>query len=333
MSNSTRFLLIHQGALGDFILALPVVESLSTKFPEANFTIVANSSNLSLIKSRPYLKRALSKDLACFAPLFSEKPFDVEKVSRILGGTFDRAFIFGQSKLPVLARNVSVLGIRKVYEVCSFPLEKQRVPVTEFIYSQLFERGLDLPKRKAVIAPDPAEKEEGTRYAEELLSIFDAIALIHPGSGSPRKLWPLKYWKAVLGFLGNYEKIVKVVLCGPADKEIIKRLKLDGCPGNVRLIRDWSLPGIVGLMERASFFIGNDSGITHLAAAVGIPTTAVFGETDPLVWGPSGENVKIFKTEWRYPENLELPSGFSEIEIPEDVLAFIKATGCSGNIV
>jgi ADP-heptose:LPS heptosyltransferase len=52
---------------------------------------------------------------------------------------------------------------------------------------------------------------------------------------------------------------------------------------------------LAGWLARARLYIGNDSGITHLAAAVGTPVLALFGPTDPAVWGPRGRNVRIAK--------------------------------------
>jgi hypothetical protein len=59
-----------------------------------------------------------------------------------------------------------------------------------------------------------------------------------------------------------------------------------------RLVRDWPRVKIAGLLSLAGVMVGNDSGPTHLAAAVGCPTVAVFGPTDPLVWAPVGPRVR-----------------------------------------
>ena len=53
------------------------------------------------------------------------------------------------------------------------------------------------------------------------------------------------------------------------------------------------LPILAAIIKRSDLFVGNDSGITHLAAAIGTPTISIFGPTDPRMWGPRGEQVKI----------------------------------------
>jgi ADP-heptose:LPS heptosyltransferase len=63
------------------------------------------------------------------------------------------------------------------------------------------------------------------------------------------------------------------------------------------LAKGFSLPELASLMEGCRFFIGNDSGITHMAAALGVPTVALFGPTDPKVWAPRGEHVTVVAPE------------------------------------
>jgi ADP-heptose:LPS heptosyltransferase len=58
-------------------------------------------------------------------------------------------------------------------------------------------------------------------------------------------------------------------------------------------VRFENLYALAGWLARARIYIGNDSGITHLAAAVGTPVVAIFGPTDPAVWGPRGERVRV----------------------------------------
>ena len=325
MSNSFRFLLYHQGALGDFVLALPILESLHFKFPKARFTIVASDDNLRLIASRPYLEKAVSRDLSCLAVLFHDNPSDMRNLERILDFPFDRAFLFGQSNLPTLAQNISLPGVDTVYQISSFPGAHNREHVTDFLYSQLSRQGMILPKRKAVVDPLEAEKRRGTHYAGDLLKNFKKIVVIHPGSGSRKKIWPLKYWKALLTFFEKNMQVATVVLSGPADSEVTAKLFRDDTSVRLHVIKNWTLPEVVGLLEKASLYIGNDSGISHLAAAVGVSSIVIFGPSDPRVWGPRGENVSIVKETWSYPENMLLEKNSSAVRIPDQVINAIKS--------
>lgn len=99
------------------------------------------------------------------------------------------------------------------------------------------------------------------------------FAVIHPFSGSPRKNWPLERFRAVAGRLARY---LRVFWCAGPEEE------LEGA------LRFADLRGLTRWLAAANVYIGNDSGVSHLAAACGVPVVAMFGPTDPLVWAPRG---------------------------------------------
>jgi hypothetical protein len=105
------------------------------------------------------------------------------------------------------------------------------------------------------------------------------FAVIHPFSSSPRKNWPLEKFCSLARGL---ERHMPVHWCrGSEDPPL---------PGAVQID---DLYELACWLARARLYIGNDSGITHLAAAVGTPVLAVFGPTDPAVWAPRGPHVRI----------------------------------------
>jgi heptosyltransferase III len=106
-------------------------------------------------------------------------------------------------------------------------------------------------------------------------------AVIHPFSGSPRKNWPLENFRRLAATLA---RSMPVRWCaGPDDPPLDGAARFD----NLYDLARW--------LARARVYIGNDSGITHLAAAVGTPVLALFGPTDPAVWAPRGPHVQILK--------------------------------------
>jgi hypothetical protein len=107
------------------------------------------------------------------------------------------------------------------------------------------------------------------------------FAVIHPFSGSARKNWPLAKFRALAGRL---ERIMPVQWCaGEDDPPLAEATRFD------------DLYDLACWLGKARLFIGNDSGITHLAAAVGTPVLAIFGPTDPVVWAPRGSHVRVVK--------------------------------------
>lgn len=103
-------------------------------------------------------------------------------------------------------------------------------------------------------------------------------AAIHPFSGNPRKNWPIQNFRELARRISRY--MLVRWCCGPEEQ-------LDEC------LRFKSLDELGGWLAGARLYVGNDSGISHLAAATGIPVIAIFRNTDPLVWAPRGRNVRI----------------------------------------
>lgn len=98
-------------------------------------------------------------------------------------------------------------------------------------------------------------------------------AVIHPFSGSPRKNWPLGNFRAVADRLACR---MPVYWCAGPEEELDEAVR-------------WpDLGGLARWLAAAAVYIGNDSGISHLAAACGVPVVALFGPTDPGVWAPRG---------------------------------------------
>ena len=102
------------------------------------------------------------------------------------------------------------------------------------------------------------------------------FAVIHPFSGSPRKNWPIEKFRDLAPCLE-----MPVHWCAGPDETL----------AGARRIED--LYDLACWLAAARVYIGNDSGISHLAAAVGTPTVAIFGPTDPEIWAPRGERVRV----------------------------------------
>jgi len=111
--------------------------------------------------------------------------------------------------------------------------------------------------------------------------------LLHPGSGHPRKNWPEENFLLLAEELRP--EIPVQILLGPAEETSLSFWEKGGWKEKVILS---STPEkLMEALKAARLFLGNDSGVTHLAAATGLPTLAIFGPTDPAVWAPRGKKV------------------------------------------
>jgi ADP-heptose:LPS heptosyltransferase len=128
-----------------------------------------------------------------------------------------------------------------------------------------------------------AERQEAERLVRGLPPGFVAV---HPGSGSPSKNWPLDRFVESATRLADGAPWVFVA--GPAEATLV-------APEGAVLVREWPLRALAAALARAGLFLGNDSGASHLAAAAGAPTLALFGPTDPALWSPVGPHVATLR--------------------------------------
>jgi ADP-heptose:LPS heptosyltransferase len=134
-----------------------------------------------------------------------------------------------------------------------------------------------------------AATAEEIRAAECVLSLLPpAFLAVHPGSGSPRKNWPAENFAVVVAACAADARWLLVE--GPADSVVTSTLRsLRGA-----VVASDLPPRVLGAaLARSGAYVGNDSGVSHLAAAWGAPTVALFGPTDPARWSPVGEDVRV----------------------------------------
>lgn len=179
-------------------------------------------------------------------------------------------------------------------------------------------RALSPLELRASIDPPPplAFSDDERRQAGALTrGLPDGFLALHPGSGSPAKNWPAARFAEAARRLSRGLPWLQVL--GPAEE------KATEWPGAL-VAREWPLRLLGAALSRARVFIGNDSGVAHLAAASGAPTLTLFGPTDPALWAPVGRSVATL----RAPEgNL---SALSVDEVVAEALVLGSAAPASG---
>jgi hypothetical protein len=123
------------------------------------------------------------------------------------------------------------------------------------------------------------------------LSTGQSLVVIHPGSGSVHKCVAPEILASVV-IAVQTSGAIPVVLEGPADRESVERL-LALCVASPIVLRGLDLLTVAGVFAQSRLFVGQDSGITHLAGLMGVRTVALFGPTDPARWAPSGAHVTV----------------------------------------
>ena len=288
-----NILIIHQGALGDFIVSLPAIAAVRRSHPGSSVEIWGYPDILRLVEGRFYADAIDSINQEGMSRLYSEQASAPEAlVARIR--RFDPVILFGGDLQGTFADNLRKHGIRDVYRISSFPKEDGITHVIDHQLSQLSEMGIPAAGGVPELFPSREDEQHARHFFDtHVIEPDDFTVAMHIGSGSRKKVWPPDRFARLAETLVTRRGVRVVVLTGPADAELAREYRERTSSGSGLMLNCHPLPELAAILKRCSVFVGNDSGITHLAAAAGVPVVSLFGPTDPRVWGPRGNDVTI----------------------------------------
>jgi ADP-heptose:LPS heptosyltransferase len=290
-----HILLIHQGAIGDLIVSLPSFYAIRRAFPDAIVEAMGYPSTLSLINKRFYAETVCSVDRAEMASLYNEQghvhPDLIAGIER-----FEKIFIFGGNAQKTAMQNLASLHGPELIHIKTFPAGENK-HVIDFQLEQLQALGYDTSMKipRLFLRAEDFAEAQNFLIRQNLKVTFLPLIAIHPGSGSSKKNWPVDCYAALVHELYRTVRGTILLIEGPADGNSVSQLKSELAGISPVMLQSLELPVLAAILKECTLFIGNDSGITHLAAAMGIPVVAIFGPTDQRIWGPKGEKVKVLK--------------------------------------
>lgn len=293
MEQVKRILIIHQGALGDFILSLPAISAFRYHSPDTFIEIWGHLEILRLVDTSLYADTVYSIERERIAPFFTQDtlvpPRVIERFS-----SFDLILIFGGEKQTTFVHNLKKRGVRNVHRIDPFPPHGSNTHIIDHQASQLFLLGVKVPLKTPTLFPREADGKRMASFLEQRkLDKETHVVALHPGSGSRAKVWSPENFAQLSKHLLKDERIQLLVPIGPADKEHAADYCNIIASDRIIPVRNLSLGELAAILKKCRVYIGNDSGVTHMAAAVGTPVVALFGPTDPQVWGPRGKRVCI----------------------------------------
>ena len=291
----SRVLLIRGGAIGDFILTLPILEEIHEREPSADVEILGYQAIAELAVGRRHASAARRVDGAEWAGLFAPSGELAEKEMEYLRG-FDRVFCVWPDADRVIAETLRRAGVRDLIAVNPMPPDGQSVHAIEHVARQCSRAGFPLRYLEPHLYPSERDRWWVERYMRVTGAGVQPLLGMHPGSGSRRKNWPARHFADVArGWLARPGCVL--VVAGPADDRALEDF-MSAAPTEeegVFVMRNEALPRVAAALERCDAFVGNDSGITHMAAAVRTPAVAIFGATDPALWKPLAPRVTVLK--------------------------------------
>jgi len=285
-----KILIIHSGGIGDLLLALPAMRIFRQAFPHSILELLGRPERLAIVSHDLQVSSIHSIDQGGMAYFYLEGvPLPPGLVTFF--SSFRAVLIFGKAGGEILADNVRRVGVSRVIFIPSFPPEDLKVPVSDYLVKSLKEATIGGERIFSPLRLPEASLVAGRDFrAEHELKEGDRIVAIHPGSGSPVKNWNPKNFAQVADWASESSKVLLIV--GPAEDEV-EEVKRAMKKANPIIVERPSLVQLAGVLKSCTAYVGNDSGITHLAATLGVPTIAIFGPTDPTVWGPRGSQVTV----------------------------------------
>lgn len=280
--------MLRGGAIGDFIFTLPVLQALRRQWPEAYIELIGYPHIARLAEAAGLVDRLRGLDTAGMARFFGLHPQIDDDTRRHLA-SFDFVISFLHDPDGVVQDNLLAHGVRRLlYRSPVAPAGHIVDHLVQPLESlALYEAGAvpTLPLKTAIL-------EQGRVHLDGL-GVRGRPVAIHCGSGSARKNWPFERFASVAEAIADSAPLAFVL--GEADHAIAGEVQDLARRTQGAVLEGLDLVSLAGALANCAAFFGNDSGITHLAAALGLPVVALFGPTDPATWGPRGERVRILR--------------------------------------
>ena len=281
MGNSAgKILVIRGGAIGDFILTLPVLTALRLQFPDVAIEVLGYRHIVQLARAGGLADAVHNIEAATLSGFFAR------------GGTLDTALqdYFGGFALivsylydpdEIFHTNVARCSKAQFIAGPHRPQETGLLHATD-----VFLRPLE---RLAIFDADPVPRLKlsgTTNHPRKTLAL-------HPGSGSESKNWPEASWAELMKLLLQESDYDLLLVGGEAEGNRLERLAGNLPPERVCLAHNLSLCELAQELAECVGFAGHDSGITHLAAALELRTLVLWGPSVESVWRPRSERVNV----------------------------------------
>ncbi len=269
-----KVLLVRSGGLGDSILTLCAAQKLTQDYPGCEIDLLGNDMMCAVAGLSNLFGNVFSLDRGNFHTLFTASASDtvIDLLSQ-----YNLLLVFSSADPEIFQRHAEIGGVQKCRILDPRPPQDYTGHVAEYFTSILPCELTKMPSLPPLALPDVCDIQRGT-------------VLIHPGSGGCGKNWPFE------NFIQTAKCLDREVmfLLGPAEVEGGMKREIESC--GLRAVVPDSLLKLAGQITTGSFFIGNDSGVSHLAAWAGVSGIVLFGPTNDKLWRPMGDHISVVKS-------------------------------------
>lgn len=276
-----KILVIRGGAIGDFILTLPAIVALRQQFPHAHLEVLGYPHIVQLAVAGGLVDRTQAIEARGLAGFFARNG-ELSEDLRDYFSEFDLIVSYLYDPDDIFRTNIGRCSPAQFIAGPHRPDETERIHATKVFLKPL--------ERLAIFEADSRPRLSLNAQP----STLNQLAL-HPGSGSESKNWPEPRWAELLAQLIESSNLDLLLIGGEAEGERLERLSEVLPAARLEVVRSLPLAELAQRLESCVGFVGHDSGISHLAAALGLPSLVLWADTVEEIWRPLGERVTILR--------------------------------------
>ncbi len=283
-----HILVIRGGAIGDMIVTLPTLGALRQAFPQATLTLLGHTTRAVLADHAHYAHHMMDIERWELYRLFLSHPTLSQAMVGFLS-SFGLILSYLPSADETFTNNLQRYCPGTV--ISWYPHPPPGVHSTDHLLApvkRLVPQWYDASPR---VYLTPEAEAAAARFWHMARLPEHGVVAFHPGSGGILKLWPMSGWQQVMHWAAA-QCLPGLLIRGPAEQST--HMDLPAWP----YAEEMPLPVLAAILARCQVVVSHDSGISHLAAAVGTTTLALFGPTDPMNWGPHSPHACVL---WPQP--------------------------------
>ncbi|MHC5060149.1 MAG: glycosyltransferase family 9 protein [Planctomycetota bacterium] len=307
---SRRGVIITPGAIGDCLLMLPLAKFIKESCKLGRVEFIGHTEYIDFYPGRTCVDGIRSIDSIDFHRFFTDaKDFWLEDGDMLITA-FERyswiVSFLGEGDNNFEENLISTVHCSHSAEVTTLPLVAKgdlSGHIGEFYINQFHAANTLWVTRPSfstsdrLIEPAKADIRCGQRLLQSQgVDPAGRVVIIHPGSGGREKCWHVDNFCRLAVTLAKKDMQV-VFLLGPAELERFDDRAIKKIEGAGKCVPGLGLCEVMQIIACTNLYVGNDSGITHLAAGLGASTLAIFGSTNPVIYGPIGPRVTIFNAQ------------------------------------
>ena len=283
-----RILVIATRQIGDVLLTTPMMQAAQRRWPHARIDVLGFAGTLGMLRGQPFVHELIEvQPRAGWRAAWALarrlwRRYDLALITQ----QSDRAHLYGLIAAPVRSGLVperrSISWWKRLLLRHAVTIDDEGTPTVQEKLALLDPWRLD--RARPEVAPPPGEPLP----AEIERQLVGAPVVVHVPSMWSYKQWPMRHFREVIeALLARGHQVLLTGSGSEVDQAQVAEVRDVGtAPALIDVSGRLSLAQVATLLARAALYVGPDTSITHLAAAIGTPTVTVFGPTNPVRWGP-----------------------------------------------